>query len=151
MSLGRHIFYIAILIKGPSIYDVCKIFGFFDPFPPCHRHSHATYQYCRLLLGDPPPSADIICTCPLTVVCGYGVNCLGGKFVIVHVEHNAVMLRCLGCKTTTMSGMITTDCLIKQAHSRRTPFEQSSPVIVVDSYRRSNFILKMHVRSDFRS
>ena len=39
--------------KGPSIYDVRKIFVFFDPLPPCHYHTHATYQYYmyRLLLG----------------------------------------------------------------------------------------------------
>ena len=25
-----------------------------SPSPPCHCHTDATYQYCRLLLGDPP-------------------------------------------------------------------------------------------------
>ena len=28
---------------------------FFDPLPPCHCHTHATYQYSRLLLRYPIP------------------------------------------------------------------------------------------------
>ena len=40
--------------KGPFTYDVQKIFRISDP--PCHCHTHATYQYSCLLLGQPPPS-----------------------------------------------------------------------------------------------
>ena len=50
-------------IKGACTYEVCKIVGFFDPVSLCHCHTHATYQYTRLVLEY--PSVDIICTCPL--------------------------------------------------------------------------------------
>ena len=53
-----HVSVMYLLREGACTYDVCKIFELFDPLPPCHCHTHITYQYCGLLLGDPlpPPS-----------------------------------------------------------------------------------------------
>ena len=44
--------------KGACTCDVCKIFGFFDPLPLV-----IVTLTQLMLLGDPLPGADIICTC----------------------------------------------------------------------------------------
>ena len=51
-----------VLSKGPCTYDVCKIFGIFDPLPPPCLHLgpiHSTKftqpPLLHLLLGYPPP------------------------------------------------------------------------------------------------
>ena len=52
---------------GPSIYDVRKIFGFFDtPLSPITHMANFVPFIC--LLGDPlpPPSADVIYGSPLS-------------------------------------------------------------------------------------
>ena len=50
---------------GPSIYDVCKILGFFDPLPPCPRWATGLYYQINatsLTLSAfplPPPPLDV--------------------------------------------------------------------------------------------
>ena len=44
--------------QGPFTYDIRKILGFQDPFP-CHCPIHATYQYYRHVLTNPPPSPSV--------------------------------------------------------------------------------------------
>ena len=36
-----------------------NIFGIFKPLPPCHGPTHATYQYYRHVLTNPPPSPSV--------------------------------------------------------------------------------------------
>ena len=50
-----------IIAMGPYLYDVRKIFGFFDPSPPCHIQKSADLVplVCFLWILS-PPSADII-------------------------------------------------------------------------------------------
>ena len=62
--------------KGPCTYDVHKVFGDFDPLPPClnlgpiHSTKYTQPPLLHLLLGYPlpPPTADVICTSPLRCV-----------------------------------------------------------------------------------
>ena len=44
--------------KGACTYDVCKMFGFFDPLPPCHCHKSADSFVC--FLGTPSPVVTLV-------------------------------------------------------------------------------------------
>ena len=58
---------------GPSIYEVRKILGFFDPLPPCphlgliYSTKFTNLPYYIFFWANPPPphSADIIYGCPI--------------------------------------------------------------------------------------
>ena len=69
------------------------------PPPPCHCHTHATYQYCRLLLGDPPPCADIVCTCPLSS--GFRPNFI---CFIHQIKYIVMAMLCDSCSGRPASG-----------------------------------------------
>ena len=63
--------------KGPSIYDVREILGFFDPPPPLVRIwdlstvlNSCNLPYYIFFWANPPPplSADVIYGCPLSEI-----------------------------------------------------------------------------------
>ena len=88
---------VIISYKGPSIYDVRKILGFFGPLPPC---SHLGLIYNTKLtslttssfgLTPLPLSADVIYGCPLSTVKQCEIPCF--KWWIGRSDQPIVFLR----------------------------------------------------------